>query len=163
MKTRTLDAKMWLPLGIDQVFAFFSDAHNLDALTPAVLRFQTLTPRPIDMHVGTLIDHKLRVHALPIRWQSEITVWNPPHQFVDEQRRGPYKRWRHVHDFVACEGGTSILDHVEYAAPGWICEPLLHRWLVGPDLRAVFTYRQQKIRELLAPQSLGGADAIVLS
>lgn len=162
MKIRTLDAEMWLPLGIETVFAFFSDAGNLETLTPSSLHFHILTPMPIDMHAGTRIDYRLRVHQVPIRWQSEITMWQPPRLFMDEQRRGPYRLWKHRHDFEERDGGTWIRDHVDYAVPGGICEPLLHRFLVGPDLRAIFAFRQRKIRELLAPQSLGATDHILM-
>jgi ligand-binding SRPBCC domain-containing protein len=114
VKVRTLDAEMWLPLPIEKAFAFFSDAGNLDALTPPWLEFHILTPRPIVIQAGTRIDYRLRVHLMPIRWQSEITLWQPPRQFVDEQRRGPYALWHHRHDFDADAGGTWIRDHVEY-------------------------------------------------
>ena len=153
MRIHTLDAEMWLPLGIDTVFGFFGDAANLDAITPAWLRFEVLTPAPIPMRPGALIDYRLRVRGLPIRWQSVITRWEPPHLFVDEQVRGPYRRWVHRHEFEPRDGGTVIRDHVEYAVPGWWLEPLVHRYLVGPDLRRIFAHRQQRIRELLAPHA----------
>ena len=147
MKIRTLRAQMWLPLPIEQVFAFFSDAGNLDALTPAALHFQILTPRPITLYAGARIDYRLRVHHVPIRWQSMITVWSPPLQFIDEQSRGPtYKIWKHRHDFEAQDGGTWVHDHVEFWPRGLAVraahQPLVR---VEPDLRAIFVYRQAKI------------------
>jgi ligand-binding SRPBCC domain-containing protein len=154
---------MWLPRSIEDAFAFFSDAGNLDALTPPWLDFRILTPRPIVMQAGTRIDYRLRVHLIPIRWQSEITVWQPPRQFVDEQRRGPYQLWHHRHDFAADAGGTWIRDHVEYQPRGWICAPLINRWLVAPDLRAIFAHRHRRIRELLAPHSISTQDKITLA
>jgi ligand-binding SRPBCC domain-containing protein len=162
MRIRTLQAELWLPRPIDEVFAFFADADNLDAITPPWLRFQTLTPRPIVMAAGTRIDHRLRLRGLPVRWQSEITAWERPHRFVDEQRRGPYRRWVHEHTFREQDGGTLVRDRVEYAVPGWFLEPLLNRWLVGPDLRKVFAYRQKRMRELLAPGSTVPEPRIVL-
>ncbi len=162
MKIRTLDAEMWLPLPIDAVFAFFADAANLDAITPEWVHFTTLTPMPIAMKTGALIDHRLRIHGVPIRWLSEITVWQPPLCFVDEQRRGPYKLWVHRHDFVAENGGIWVRDHVEYRPRGSILEPLIHRWLVEPDLRKIFTFRHGKIRALLAPGTDAGQDKVVM-
>jgi ligand-binding SRPBCC domain-containing protein len=149
LKTRTLESKLWLPLDIARVFAFFADAHNLDLLTPPWLHFQILTPPPIRLGAGALIDYRLKIHKVPVRWQSEITLWEPPHRFVDEQRRGPYKRWVHSHSFEARDQGTLIRDRVDYAVPGFVCEPLLHRFLVAPDLEAVFAFREQQIRTLL--------------
>jgi len=149
MKVRTLNAEMWLPLARERVFTFFSDANNLGAITPPWLHFQLLTPRPIDLRVGTLLDYRLKVRWLPIRWQTEITIWEPPTRFVDRQNRGPYKLWIHHHHFEEKDGGTLMRDRVEYAVPGWICEPILHGLMVGPDLRRIFAYREERIRELL--------------
>jgi ligand-binding SRPBCC domain-containing protein len=148
MRVRTLATEVWLPRPRDEVFAFFADAHNLDALTPPWLRFRVLTPRPVAMRPGAVIDYRLRLRGLPLRWRSEITAWDPPRRFVDEQRRGPYRRWAHEHTFEEDRGGTLVRDRVEYAAPGGPLEPLLHRLLVGPDLAAVFAYREEKLREL---------------
>ncbi len=157
----TLHAEMWLPLPTEQVFAFFGNVANLDALTPPSLHFKTLAPDGLVLRAGTVLEHRLRMFGIPIRWQSELTVWNPPHQFVDEQRRGLYKTWKHRHDFLAHNGGTLICDHIEYRARGWFLEPLVHRWIVAPKLRAVFEHRHKRTRELLAPQSTGADDKIV--
>jgi hypothetical protein len=150
MRIRSLHQEQWLPVPRDRVFAFFADAGNLDRITPDFLRFAVLTPRPVEMKQGTLIDYRLRVHGLPMRWQSEITVWEPPHRFVDVQRRGPYRQWIHEHGFEEIDGGTLVRDRVEYAVPGWFLEPLVHRWLVGPDLEKVFAFRKTRLAELLA-------------
>lgn len=133
-----------VPRGPDEVFAFFSDAGNLDLLTPPWLGFRILTPTPIEMHAGTLIDYRLRVRGIPIRWRTEITAWEPPSRFVDVQVRGPYRWWHHEHRFEACEGGTRVIDEVEYLAPlHWLSEPLL----VRRDVRRIFDYRSQQLRE----------------
>ena len=141
--------EQWLPAPRDKVFAFFADAGNLDRITPPWMNFEVLTPRPIAMQPGTLIDYRLRVRWLPIRWQSEITVWEPPRRFVDVQRRGPYRQWIHEHSFEEHDGGTIIRDSVAYAVTGWLLEPLVNRWLVAPDLRKIFEYRKTRIEELL--------------
>ncbi len=126
MKTRMLDAEMWLPLEVQTVFAFFSDARNLEALTPPWVRFNILTPGPIVLAQGTIIDYQLRIHYVPMRWRSEITLWDPPRRFADEQLSGPYKVWVHRHDFEQRDGGTWVRDHVNYRPRGWICEPLIN-------------------------------------
>ena len=149
MRIRILQEEQWLPVRRDKVFAFFADAGNLDLITPPWMKFEVLTPRPIAMHAGAIIDYRLRVRWLPIRWQSEITVWDPPHRFVDVRRRGPYRQWIHEHSFEERDGGTVIRDHVRYAVPGWLFEPLVHRWFVAPDLRKIFEYRKTRIAELL--------------
>ena len=89
MKVRHLERELWLPRPIVEIFTFFANPANLETLTPPWLKFQILTPRPLEMFVGTLIDYRLRVRGVPMRWQSEITVWEPPFCFTDEQRRDP--------------------------------------------------------------------------
>ena len=130
----------------DELFSFFSDAHNLAQITPPWLEFRVLTPPPIEMNVGTRIDYRLKLRGIPIRWQSEITVWNPPHYFVDEQRRGPYRRWIHTHTFVAVPDGTLVKDEVEYAVLGG---SLVQKLFVAPDLEKIFAYRATKLKELI--------------
>ena len=143
----TLHAEQWVPRPPSVVFPFFADAANLNTLTPPWLHFEILTPRPIAMQPGTLIDYRLRLRGLPIRWQSEITVWEPQRRFVDEQRRGPYRLWHHEHTFTERDGGTLVSDKVRYGVWGGV---LIERWFVRPDIRRIFAYRQQKLQELLA-------------
>ena len=103
-----LRCEVRLPASIDQVFEFFSDATQLERLTPGWLRFSVLTPTPITMCEGTLIDYKLRVHGIPLRWRSRISLWDPPYRFADEQLRGPYRRWYHIHSFEEDRGGDNL-------------------------------------------------------
>ncbi len=101
--------------------------------------------RPIEMKVGALIDYRLRLRGLPIRWQSEISDWDPPHRFVDEQRRGPYQLWHHTHEFAEVDGGTAVRDIVRYRVPGGVLADVL---FVRRDLRKIFGYRQEKLAAL---------------
>jgi len=143
----TLTSEQWLPRVLPEVFTFFADAGNLDALTPGWLRFEILTPHPVTMHVGALIDYRLRLRGLPIRWQSEISEWSPPHRFVDEQRHGPYRLWHHTHTFEARDGGTVVRDIVRYDVPGGA---VVNALFVQRDLRKIFAHRQQRLGELFA-------------
>jgi len=140
-----LTASQWLPRAPEEVFAFFADAFNLEDITPPWLRFRVLTPPPINLRSGSEIDYRLRLRGLPLRWRSRISDWSPPFQFVDHQIVGPYRLWHHVHTFEARDGGTCVLDHVEYASAGgvWANALFLRR-----DLRDIFTYRQQRLTEL---------------
>lgn len=142
-----MDAQQWIPAPLDAVFTFFGDAYNLEVITPPWLRFEVLTPRPVDMRRGAVIDYRLRVRGLPLRWQSLITVWEPPHRFTDEMQRGPYRFWRHTHSFAAADGGTLASDAVEYGVPGGA---LVNALFVGPDVRRIFAFRQRKLDELFA-------------
>ena len=142
MRIFKLDNEVWLPRPIDEVFEFFSDARNLETLTPPMLRFEVLTPPPIRMAVGTVIDYKLRLRGVPIKWQSEITAWEPPYRFVDEQRRGPYSMWVHEHTFVEKDGGTLAVDKVKYAVPGGA---LVNKLFVARDVRRIFEYRTERM------------------
>lgn len=146
-----LVSQQTLTMDVGDVFPFFADARNLEALTPSRLRFQILSPQPIRMRPGTLIDYRLRVHGLPLHWQSEITAWDPPHRFVDEQRRGPYRFWRHEHRFLGREGTTLVEDIVEYAVPGG---RIVHGLLVERDLRHIFGFRRKALAAHFAAQPI---------
>jgi len=148
MTVHEFRAEQWLPRPRSDVFPFFADALNLQAITPPWLKFHVLTPAPIDLYVGRRLDYRLRVHGLPLRWQSEITAWEPPERFVDEQRRGPYRQWHHEHRFEEREGGTLCLDVVRYAVPGGA----LVNWLwVRHDVAKIFAYRRERLEQLLGP------------
>ena len=147
-----LTAEQALPHTPADVFPFFADAANLERITPPWLRFRIPTPLPIDMRAGALIDYRLRLRGVPVRWRTEITAWEPPHRFVDEQLRGPYRWWVHEHRFEPIEGGTLATDRVEYGVPGG---RLAQRLLVGRDLERIFRYRQQALRDELGAANPG--------
>jgi ligand-binding SRPBCC domain-containing protein len=141
----TVEARLFLPRPLKVVFPFFADAGNLETITPPWLRFEIVTPRPISMRVGALIEYRLRLHGVPMRWRSEITVWDPPNRFVDEQRRGPYRVWIHEHTFTERDGGSQVSDFVRYAAPGgW----LINRIFVRGHLQQIFRHRIRRLQEL---------------
>ena len=137
----TLTTEMFIDRPVDELFEFFADAGNLELLTPPWVNFQILTPMPVTMQQGTLLDYRIRLHGVPIRWRTEISDWERPNRFVDQQLRGPYRLWHHEHTFTESEsGGTLMRDHVRYIPRGG---SLLHRFLVKPDLRKIFSYRQK--------------------
>ncbi len=140
-----LVASMRVPRPIAEVFDFFSNARNLERLTPPSLRFHVLTEGPIEMAEGTRIDYQLKVHKIPIRWQSEITAWEPPYRFVDEQSRGPYRWWVHEHLFEEQGEFTFVRDRVRYAAPGG---RLMNRLFVARDLRKIFAFRAKALADV---------------
>lgn len=150
VRAHTLRREQRLPGSPDDVFAFFGDARNLEAITPPLLRFEVLTPDPIAMGPGALISYRLRVRGMPVGWLTAIREWDPPHRFVDEQLRGPYALWHHTHTFEALEdGGTLMRDVVRYALPLGPLGELALRLFVRRDLEAIFDYRARRIVELL--------------
>jgi ligand-binding SRPBCC domain-containing protein len=141
--------QQWFPKPLDEAFSFFSRPENLEEITPQFLRFQVVSAEP-QLHAGSLIEYRLRVRGLPMRWTSEITEWDPPHKFVDLQLRGPYKLWRHQHLFAEENGGTRIIDDVEYALPFGFVGEIAHALLVRRDVENIFEYRQRCLAELLS-------------
>ena len=142
-----------LPGSPDDVFAFFGDARNLEAITPPLLRFRVMDVGPdgVEMGAGTLIRYRLRVHRVPVGWLTAIREWDPPHRFVDEQLRGPYALWHHTHTFEPVEDGaaTVMRDVVRYALPFGLLGEAARRLFVARDVAAIFDYRAERIRELL--------------
>jgi ligand-binding SRPBCC domain-containing protein len=149
MKSYRYSTEVTLPTPLEEVFDFFSEAKNLERLTPPWLRFKILTEGPIAMATGTVIDYRIRWRGIPLRWRTEIEVWEPPHRFVDLQIRGPYRLWRHEHLFIEQDNGTAVVDRVEYAPLGGA---LAQRLMVARDVERVFAYRQAMLaREFTVP------------
>lgn len=139
MAAYILTASVFLSAPRPRVFPFFADAQNLESITPPWLRFRILTPLPIAMAEGTLIDYRLRLHAVPFGWRTEIAVWQPPERFVDRQLAGPYRSWVHEHLFEPTPTGTLVTDRVRYRPRGG---RLAQALFVGRDVRRIFAFRQ---------------------
>jgi ligand-binding SRPBCC domain-containing protein len=142
MVTFELTAESVLERPLPDVFAFFADARNLGVITPPWLRFELHTRGPSQMTAGTLNDYRLRLRGGPLSWRSEISVWQPPRWFVDEQRRRPYRVWAHEHTFESGSSGTVARDRMRYAVPGGA---LAKRLFVAPDLLKIVTFRQETL------------------
>jgi ligand-binding SRPBCC domain-containing protein len=140
-----LRSELWLPRPLEEVFAFFADAQNLEQITPRLLQFSIVTPTPIPMCEGVLIDYRLKIRGFPMRWRTRLAEWDPPHRFADEQLKGPYVRWYHRHRFVERNGGTDVLDEVEILPPGGPLAPLVFRLFVRSDVERIFRYRAQAL------------------
>ncbi len=150
MRIHQLTRVQRLPGSPEDVFPFFADARNLEAITPPLLRFEVVTPDPIEMRVGTLIQYRLRLHGVPVSWLTSIQAWEPPHRFVDTQVRGPYELWHHTHTFEDLGDGTTLMrDIVRYAIPFGPLGELAHRLFVRRDVASIFDFRRDAIGPLL--------------
>ncbi len=130
---------------LETVFEFFADARQLERITPPILNFKILTPMPVEIKAGLLLDYQISIHKVPIKWRTEIAVWEPPYRFVDRQLKGPYHLWHHEHTFEETENGTLVKDKVLYKPIGGA---LVHKLFVRRDLEKIFRYRQEKIAEM---------------
>ncbi len=148
-RTYRLERRQLVERPRDEVFAFFADAANLEAITPGFLRFSIRTPLPIAMREGTRIEYTLRLFGLPLRWRTLISVWEEGRRFVDEQVSGPYALWRHTHTFEAVEGGTLVTDVVDYALPFGVVGRFAHALLIRRTLERIFAHRHEAITRLL--------------
>jgi ligand-binding SRPBCC domain-containing protein len=144
-----IEREQLLPQPPERAFEFFSDAVNLEAITPPWLGFRVLTPERVEMGEGALIEYRLRLHRVPLRWLTRIEVWDPPARFVDVQVRGPYRHWRHTHSFEPTGGGTLMRDVVRYEIPygplGRVAEALF----VRRDLERIFDHRRDAVAAAL--------------
>lgn len=145
----TLRREQRLPGPPDEVFPFFADAGNLEAITPSWLHFRIVTPRPIEMRVGAIIEYRLRLHGLPIAWLTRIEEWDPGVRFVDMQLSGPYRLWHHTHEFEPDGDGTLMRDTVRYALPFGPLGGVARRVLVQRDLDRIFDHRVRRVAEMV--------------
>ncbi len=144
-----LESSQWVPAGLDETFAFFSDARNLEAITPDFLGFEILTPMPVEMREGALIEYRIRLMGVTLPWLTRIASWRPRTSFVDVQLRGPYARWEHTHRFTPADGGTHVQDHVVYEVPlAPFSDPVRARF-VRPTVERIFRHRQGAIARFL--------------
>ena len=144
----TLESDFEIAQPLEKVFEFFADAANLQRITPPELEIKILTPLPLVMQRDALIEYQLKLFGVPYAWTSKITGWQPPVCFVDEQQRGPFAKWVHLHAFEPTETGARVRDVLRYKLPlppfGQLAQPLVH-W----QLKRIFAYRQKAIREAL--------------
>ena len=141
----TLRREQTLPGAPDEVFPFFADAANLEAITPPLLRLRIVSPQPITMRVGAIIEYRMRLHGLALRWLTRIEEWVPGERFVDMQLAGPYALWHHTHEFEPDgRGGAVMRDTVRWALPFWplgeLATPLVRR-----DLDRIFDHRRAEV------------------
>jgi len=134
---------------VDETFAFFAEARNLERITPPWLSFAIVDPGPVAMATGTRIDYRLRLHGVPIRWTAVIEDWRPGHEFVDRQIRGPYRLWHHRHEFIPHPDGTIVVDHVRYALPAGPLGDAAHALVVRRDLDRIFSFRAAAVERAL--------------
>ncbi len=150
MRIHRIEREQVLDRPLAEVFAFFSEAHNLELITPKWLSFEVLSTDPVEMGAGTVIEYRLRLHGVPCRWMSRIESWDLERGFADRQLRGPYRLWRHRHEFAASGEATVVRDHVEYALPFGALGELAHMAFVRRDLRRIFDFRHEAAARLLA-------------
>jgi uncharacterized protein len=140
-----LFAEQWVPMTPEEVFPFFCSELNLEALTPQFLNFKVLGKSTDKIEEGTLIDYRLSLHGIPMKWRTRIEEWQPNKKFVDVQLKGPYRRWHHTHEFIPFAGGTLLRDRVLYQLPmGWLGDTAAG-WKVGGDVGQIFAFRRQQI------------------
>jgi ligand-binding SRPBCC domain-containing protein len=150
MRSHRLEREQTVPRQLGDVFEFFSAARNLELITPPWLGFEVLSAEPEPMRQGTLISYRLKLHGVPLRWQSRIEEWQPGRLFVDAQVRGPYRLWRHRHEFEEVGvGSTLVRDRVDYALPLGPLGSVAHAAFVARDLQRIFDFRREAVeREL---------------
>lgn len=141
----TLRFEQLIPRSVSEIFPFFSEAKNLELLTPPWLSFHVLKTTTPEIQVGTLIDYKLKIRGFPMYWQTRIEEWVPMQKFVDTQLRGPYKLWHHTHEFIPQGSGTLMIDTIRYQVPLGQLGQILAGWYVKNDIQKIFNYRQQVI------------------
>ncbi len=151
MATHKLERTQVVPISIREAFDFFSNPHNLERLTPDLVHFQFLTPPPERVSPGTILEYRLRLYGIPVKWRTRIESVEAPTRFVDVQEKGPYAMWRHTHSFRELDANhTEIQDLVEFAMPLGMLGEVAYRLLVAGSLRQIFDYREAALRRLFS-------------
>jgi ligand-binding SRPBCC domain-containing protein len=151
VRIHLLERSQRVEVPVEEAFAFYGDDRNLEPLTPPWLHFEVTTPRPLTMGADTLLEYRLRLHGIPLRWRTRIETWEPPSRFVDFQEKGPYSLWEHTHMFEEDgRGATVIHDRVRYAIPLGPLGSIAHHLFVRKDLERIFDYRRDAVARLLA-------------
>ena len=148
MTPHILKCETVIKRNINELFDFFSKAENLNRITPPELGFKIITPLPIEMKKGTIIDYKIKLSGLPFSWRTEITEWDPPYRFIDTQLKGPYKMWVHEHIFEERGESTFMTDIVNYISPGGLLEIIPHLLFVERKVKKIFDYREKNFAKL---------------
>jgi ligand-binding SRPBCC domain-containing protein len=151
-----LQTTQWLPLSLEEAWDFFSSPANLSRITPSEMRFEILEGADRRTYAGQIIRYRVRpLLGIPLGWTTEITHCVDQQYFVDEQRFGPYKLWHHQHHFQEQDGGVMMLDDLHYALYGGPLAGLINALVVGPRVREIFAYREQKLREIFPGAAVG--------
>ena len=165
MKIYTLERQQWVRQPLDQIYEFFERPENLSLITPPSLDFNLLTPSPVTMEQGRIIDYTIRFLGLPVRWRTQISTYQTAECFVDEQLKGPYSFWHHTHRFENYKGGTLLYDEVRYALPLYIPTPLvsiLHSLLIRPKLEQIFDFRRDEFDRRFNNDGVGNTAVVRL-
>ena len=148
MQDLIYECEQWVPKTIEEIFPFFAEAKNLEKITPPHLRFHIVGMNTETINKGTLIDYKLQLYGVPFKWKTKISEFEPNKMFIDEQLKGPYSKWVHLHTFEQINGGTLLKDLVHYRIPmGALGKILLGRF-IRKDIEKIFNYRKSVIAEL---------------
>lgn len=146
-KIYTFKKEQFVPSDMETVFDFFSRPENLEKITPPAMGFHIMTPNPIEMKKGAIIDYTVNIMGVPVRWRTMITSYKKNQFFVDEQLKGPYSYWYHKHSFEPVEGGINIIDEITYALPLEAFRNIVHPLLIKPQLKKIFSFRFQIIKD----------------
>jgi len=149
MTTYRIEREQFIAKPLAQVFDFFCRAETLEVLTPSFLHFAIVSPLPIAMRAGAIIEYRLRLYGVPFRWKTLIEAWDPGRRFVDAQVEGPYRLWRHTHTFEEVPGGTLMRDQVDYALPFGLLGAVVHALFVRRSVERIFDYRRRQVRETM--------------
>lgn len=150
MKIYEIKTSQFIKRPLAEVFEFFSRPENLAQVTPAKLHFRILTPQPLEMKQGAVIDYTIKLFKIFVHWRTLITAFEPPYRFVDEQIKGPYSYWHHNHIFKEVNGGVEIQDTVSYSIPFGLLGKLLHAVWIKRDLEGIFEYRKNVIDRIFS-------------
>lgn len=149
MKIYTLHREQFLPISMQEAWAFFSTPNNLPKITPKDMGFTMVSGMSEEeIYKGQLIEYRVSpLLGIKLKWVTEIGEVQAPYKFVDTQLKGPYALWEHTHTFKEVKGGVMMYDDLRYAIPFGVLGLLAHSIIVKGKLEDIFNFRAQTLKE----------------
>ena len=126
---------------------------NAHALSTAYSRERVVYAPPGGLlQLGDEVEFEATHFGIKQRFRSKIVEYERPTRFVDEMQKGAFQRMRHLHEFREAEGGTLMIDTLDFASPLGPLGALVDRLVLTGYMKGFLESRNQHLREMAEAQ-----------